>query len=110
MRNDSRDESRQEVTTVKLIYANERPSELLAACAQVSGDSGWPTAHLGSRANAGHVAVGGGLGVDTPRTQAQKARNKGTTVSANGLKGQDVVRVEMIFGVVSGIPPRGRPV
>jgi hypothetical protein len=98
------------VTTVKLMSLNQRPSELLAACALVSGDSGWSTVHLGSRGNAGHVAVGGGLGVDAPRTQAQKARNEGINVSAYGLKGRDTAKVEMIFGDVSGIPPRGRPI
>jgi len=95
---------------VKLTYVNQRPSELVAACAQVSGDFGWSTDHLGTRGNAGHVPVGGGLGVDTPRTQAQKARNKGTSVPSVELKGRDSARIEMIFGVVSGIPPRGRPV
>ena len=95
---------------MKLTYVNQRPSELVAACAQVSGDFGWSTDHLGTRGNAGHVPVGGGLGVNTPRTQAQKAQNKGTTVSAYWLKGRDSVRVDSIFGVVNGIPPRGRPV
>jgi hypothetical protein len=95
---------------VKLMSVNQRPSELPAACALVSGDSGWSTVQLSSRGNAGHVAAGGALGGGTPRTQAQKARNEGTTVSAYGLKGRDTAKVEMIFGDVRGIPPRGRPV
>ena len=102
-------EFRQEVTTVKLYYANERPSELLSACAQVHDGSGQAPAPIASQLW-GRVGVKGGLDVSTSQTQAQRAQDQGTSVLASALKAKDNSKIKMIFGDVRGIPPRGRPV
>jgi hypothetical protein len=95
---------------MKLMSNNQRPSELFAACALVSGGSGWPTAPVTSRVPAGHAAVKGGLGVSTSQIQAQRAQGMGTSVLASALKAKDAAKVERILVDVRGIPPRGRPV
>jgi hypothetical protein len=103
-------EFRQEVTTVKLTI-NQRPSELLAACALVHDGSGRiPASNASSHNPWAYVGVVGGLGVGTPLTQARRAQDDGTSVSASALKAKDTSKTNMIFGDVRGIPPRGRPV
>jgi hypothetical protein len=97
------------VTTVKIYYLNERPSELLSACAQVHDGSGQAPAPIASQLW-GHVGAKGGLGVGTPLTQARRAQDQGTNVSASALKAKDNSKISMTFGDVRGIPPRGRPV
>jgi hypothetical protein len=105
----SRNESRQEVTTVKLMTINRRPSTLLAVCAPVSGVPG-SLAASAAHALVGHTAVGG-EGIGTLRIQAQRAQIEGRNASAAyGLKDKDSVGVAKTFGDVRGIPPRGRPV
>jgi hypothetical protein len=95
---------------VKLFHITERPSELVAACAQVLDGSGWTSATTASLGYRGHVEAKGGLGVGASLTQAQRAQNKGTSVPASALKAMDVSKITSIFGDVRGIPPRGRPV
>jgi hypothetical protein len=88
---------------------NRRPSVLLAVCAPVSGASGLLPVSA-AHTIVGHAAVGGGLGVDTSQIQAQRAQVEGRNAAAYGLKAKDGAKVEMTFGDVRGVPPRGRPV
>jgi hypothetical protein len=97
------------VDDVKLMTINRRPSTLLAVCAPVSGVSGLLPASA-AHATVGHAAVGGGLGVGTSQIQARWAQVETRNASVYGLKAQGSVKVEMIFGDVRGVPPRGRPV
>jgi hypothetical protein len=86
---------------------NRRPSALPAVCAPVSGVPGLLTASA-AHTIVGHVAVGGGLGVGTSQIQARWAQVEGRNAAAYGLKAKDGVKVEMTFGDVRGVPPRGR--
>ncbi|HEV7896689.1 MAG TPA: hypothetical protein VGP31_02430 [Planosporangium sp.] len=89
---------------------NRRPWTLPAACAQVSGVPASPAASATAHAIVGHAVVAGGPGVGTSQIQAQRAQIEGRNASAYGLKAKDSVKVEMTFGDVRGVPPRGRPV
>jgi hypothetical protein len=88
---------------------NRQPSALSAVCAPVSGVPG-TLAATAAHAIVGHAAVRDGLGVGTPQIQAQWAQLEGRNAAAYGLKVKDSAKVEMTFGDVRGIPPRGRPV
>src|SRR5262249_33504595 len=105
----SRDESRQEVTTVKLMQLNQQPSALPAVCAPVSGVPGSLVA-TAVHAIVGHAAVIGGMGAGTSQIQATWARVEGRNAPSYGLKVKDSVKVDRTFGDVRGVPPRGRPV
>src|SRR3954466_11655030 len=88
-------ECRQEVTTVKLYILNERPSELLAACAPVHDGFGRTSAPTSSREFTGHVGVRGGSGVGTSQIQARWARkSEGTTVPASALKAENAAQAK----------------
>jgi hypothetical protein len=106
----SRNESRQEVETVKLMTINRRPSTLSAVCAPVSGAPGSLAASAATHAIVGHAAVRAGLVVSTSQIQAQRAQIKARNASVYGLKAKGGVKVEMTFGDARGVPPRGRPV
>jgi hypothetical protein len=97
------------VDDVKLMTINRRPSTLLAVCAPVSGVPALLPASA-AHTTVGRTAVGGGLGVGTAQDQARQARIEERNASAYGLKAKGSVKVEMIFGDVRGVPPRGRPV
>jgi hypothetical protein len=88
---------------------DRRPSALPAVCAPVSGV---PCLLPASAAHpiVGHAAVGGGLVVGTSQVQAQLAQVEARNAADYGLKAKDRAKVEMIFGEVRGVPPRGRPV
>jgi hypothetical protein len=97
------------VTTVKLMFINRRPSALPAVCAPVSGVPGSlaaPAAHE----IVGYAAVISGMGAGTSQIQAQGAQVEGRNASSYGLKVKNSVKVDLTFGDVRGVPPRGRPV
>ncbi|NJC81267.1 hypothetical protein [Planosporangium mesophilum] len=95
---------------MKLMTINRRPSTLPAACAQVLGVPVSPVASTLAHASVGHTGVVGGLVVGTSQIQAQRARIEGRNASTYGLKAKGSVEVDMTFGDVRGVPPRGRPV
>jgi len=98
------------VTTVKLTFITQRPSALLAVCAPVSGVPG-SLAASAAHVSVGHTAVNGGMGAGTSQIQARWARVEERNASSYGLKAKDSVKVDgLTFGVVRGVPPRGRPV
>jgi hypothetical protein len=92
------------------ISINQRPSELHPVCALVHDGSGRLPASNASHNEWAYVGVMGGLGVGTPLTQARRAQDQGTSVSASALKAKGTSKTKTIFGDVRGIPPRGRPV
>lgn len=94
---------------MKLMFIDRRPSALPAVCAPVSGVPGSlaaPAAH----AIVGYAAVISGMGAGTSQIQAQGVRVEGRNASSYGLKVKDSVKVDLTFGDVRGVPPRGRPV
>lgn len=95
---------------MKLTTVYERPSALLPVCTQVSGAPVSLAAAAAAHETVGHVAVRVGLGVGTSQIQAQRARIQGRISSMYGLKAKDTAKVDMTFGDVRGVPPRGRPV
>jgi hypothetical protein len=97
------------VTTVKLMFIDRRPSALPAVCAPVSGVPG-SLAVSAAHAIVGHAAVIGGMGAGTSQIQARGAQVEGRNASSYGLQVKDSVKVDLTFGDVRGVPPRGRPV
>ncbi len=89
------DESRQEVTTVRL-YLIERPSALALACAWLPGTG----------INAQHETV------QVQRTQAQSSSNQADQIiDGFAAKAIGMDLTSRVTGVkVSGAPPRGKPV
>ena len=94
---------------MKLTTINQRPSALLAVCAPVSGVPG-SLAVSAAHAIVGYAAVISGMGAGTSQIQAQGAQVEGRNASSYGLEVKDSVKVELTFGDVRGVPPRGRPV
>ena len=91
---------------MKLMFIDRRPSALPAVCAPVPGSLVVSAAH----AIVGYAAVIGGMGAGTSQIQAQGAQVEGRNASSYGLEVKDSVKVELTFGDVRGVPPRGRPV
>lgn len=94
---------------MKLMFIDRRPSALPAVCAPVSGVPG-SLAASAAHAIVGHAAVIVGMGAGTSQIQARWAQVEGRNASSYGLKVKDSVKVDLTFGDVRGVPPRGRPV
>ncbi|MGC9668839.1 hypothetical protein ACNTMW_20055 [Planosporangium sp. 12N6] len=101
---------------MELMTINGRPSTLPAALPAVHAQV--PGAHVALAASVpALVAVGqpavrwAGQVAGTSQIQAQQqVRVEGRSASTYGRKAKDTATIEMIFGDVRGVPPRGRPV
>jgi len=100
---------------VRILEISERPSALLAACAQVSA-----TDRLFALATAGKAAHAPVVGIDAAGrrwgvegVQAQQIQMQGQLIRVQGTNGSVVKDYPTALQPVSGVrgaPPRGRPV
>jgi len=113
-----RNESRQEVTTVK-IWLNERPLSLAAACAPVFGVMVRSVSAVAPAPVAGGMAVQSPMYAEAPlpqvhQVQAPKARLLAPMASGNngisGFTSKGIKVAKRRTDGASGVPPRGRPV